>query len=604
MPISLTERFLEQYAAEKVPVVNVPLFNRTTFDRVQAKHPNFVFDGAGVDVDIDIRKQGEWLMMEDGSQVWRLEIKAAGASQLTLLYDDFWLPKGAKFYLYTPNENQIRGAFTHKNNKESGKFSTEKTIGESVILEYYEPAFIEAPARIHINKVMQQLPTGRSRGQFGFDASSDCHININCSQGASFQKEKRGVVRIVMFLESDEGTFLGYCSGSLVNNTAQDKTPYVLTAYHCIVDGFSPLYDQWQFNFGYEAATCDNPDSEPSFQTVIGAQQIAGRQDPDFLLVKIASDIPPSFRPYFNGWNSAMNALPTQSAMIHHPCGDIKKITVDTNNTASIFSQTINWAEYTSSPSTHFRLDFDQGFSQVGASGSPLFGGDGLLYGQLHGGSINLAACDIINLFYGRLHTSWDSNSDTTRLKDWLDPTNSGVRTLAGYDPYSNMATFNGLLQTPDNEGIGGVQILFESTDTTLQLETDDNGQFNAVLPQNATYRLTFNKNIGPLNGVSTFDLVKIRQHILGIVPFDTKFKEIAGDANISGSITTFDMIEIQKVILGINKTFPAAPSWVFVSPDGNLFNILTLNDLQPTVNLSFFGVKIGDVNHSADPSK
>jgi hypothetical protein len=57
-------------------------------------------------------------------------------------------------------------------------------------------------------------------------------------------------------------------------------------------------------------------------------------------------------------------------------------------------------------------------------------------------------------------------------------------------------------------------------------------------------------------------------------------------------------------VILGINKTFPAAPSWVFVSPDVNLFNILTLNDLQPTVNLSFFGVKIGDVNHSADPSK
>jgi len=115
---------------------------------------------------------------------------------------------------------------------------------------------------------------------------------------------------------------------------------------------------------------------------------------------------------------------------------------------------------------------------------------------------------------------------------------------------------------------------------------------------------LTFSKGGDVLNGVTTFDIVQIRRHILGLAPFEGVFQTVAADANISGTVTTFDILELQRLILGISATLPNAPSWGFVSPQGNLFNILTLNDLQPEVNLSIIGVKIGDVNFSADPLK
>lgn len=603
MPISLAESFLEKHVADEIPEVAIPIPDRVTFERVKAQHPNFAFESSGVKTQISLQNDGEWIAMEDGSRIWRLKITAKGAENLTLLYDDFWLPKDAKFFLYTENERQILGAFTYENNKKSGKFSTATTYGESVYLEYHEPTIFTGQARISINKVLQKLPSGRSDGDFGFGASEDCHININCEQGNGYQDYKRGVVRVMLILQekNGDGIFSGFCSGSLVNNTEQDQTPYLLTAFHCIVEGFDPVFDQWQFTFGYETASCENPNAEPILKTVVGAELVAGKQDPDFLLVKISTAIPSAFSPYFAGWNRAADAIPQNTAMIHHPCGDIKKITVDNQNTASISARTLNWEAYTSTANSHFRVDFDEGFSQVGASGSPLFGDDGLLYGQLHGGTINFNACTITELFYGRLAVSWEGDDASNRLSDWLDPTNSGVMTLEGLDPFGHLANFIGFIQTPIGEGVGGATVLLEGTDSTTAVQTNEDGLFITQLPRTSAYRLTFSKNADPLNGVTTFDIVKIRRHILGLEPFDDNFKLVAADVNLSGSVTTFDMIEIQKLILGINNQFTNAPSWGFVSPQGNLFNVLTLNDLQPNVNLNIIGLKIGDVNYSAD---
>lgn len=603
-PISLTESFLEVHAEDKIPQEIIPLFNRGKFARAKALHPNFAFESAAVDTKINLQESGEWMDLADGGRLWRLKITAPGVAGMTLLYDDFFIPADAKFFLYTENETQILGAFTSANNKASGQFSTATTYGESVYLEYHEPPRVNEQPRISINKILQIPSTGRSRGDFGFGASVDCHINVNCETGNDSQVSKRGVVRIMLVLrDSTNGDiFAGFCSGALMNNTAQDQTPYILTAFHCIVEGFTPLYDQWQFNFGYEASGCENPATEPFTRTLVGAEQISGRQDPDFLLVKISTPIPSSFRPFYAGWNRAEEVVPQNGIMIHHPCGDIKKITKDNQNTAEIHNRTINWTEYTSTPNSHFNLVLDEGYSQVGASGSPIFGSDGLVYGQLHGGNTNLADCKIGNLYFGRLATSWDNESVTARLKDYLDPLNTGTATLEGLDPFGNLANFTGFLQTPEGEGISGVNIAIESVDTSLSVQTDEEGLFFLQLPRTAAYQLTFEKTGEILNGVTTFDIVQIRSHILGINQFDDNFKPVAADVNLSGSVTTFDIITLQKLILGISQSFDNAPSWGFVSPQGNLFNILTLNDLQEEVVLSLLGLKIGDVNYSANP--
>lgn len=118
-------------------------------------------------------------------------------------------------------------------------------------------------------------------------------------------------------------------------------------------------------------------------------------------------------------------------------------------------------------------------------------------------------------------------------------------------------------------------------------------------------------KNINPLNGVSTFDMVLIARHILGIQFLDSPYKIIAADANHSGSVSTIDLIEIRKLILGIIPTFSNNTSWRFVdssfvfSNSQNPFQSsfpeeCSFPGVSGTISKTFIGMKIGDVNKSA----
>ncbi len=116
----------------------------------------------------------------------------------------------------------------------------------------------------------------------------------------------------------------------------------------------------------------------------------------------------------------------------------------------------------------------------------------------------------------------------------------------------------------------------------------------------------------GWLNGVSSYDLVLISRHILGLDTLDTPYRIIAGDANRSGSLTTFDIVVLRKLILGIDTAIVGNTSWRFVPADFVFPN--PINPFQTAIpdsiaidpqgasqpNLDFIGIKIGDLNASA----
>ena len=107
---------------------------------------------------------------------------------------------------------------------------------------------------------------------------------------------------------------------------------------------------------------------------------------------------------------------------------------------------------------------------------------------------------------------------------------------------------------------------------------------------QNASYTILPVKNSDPLQGLSTYDLLKITAHILGIQPFQFPWQAIAADMNCSGSVTTFDVVEGRKVILGITGGFSGCggATWRFVAePDGDASNGSCLN---------FRGIRLGDI--------
>jgi hypothetical protein len=131
-------------------------------------------------------------------------------------------------------------------------------------------------------------------------------------------------------------------------------------------------------------------------------------------------------------------------------------------------------------------------------------------------------------------------------------------------------------------------------------------------LIQGADYTITPQYDEDHLNGVSTFDLVLISKHILGVTPLGSPYKIIAADANKSNSVTTFDLVEIRKLILFINTEFPNNTSWRFVdksfvfpnasNPFASTFpEVINLNDVtSDMLNNNFVAVKVGDVNGSA----
>ena len=161
-----------------------------------------------------------------------------------------------------------------------------------------------------------------------------------------------------------------------------------------------------------------------------------------------------------------------------------------------------------------------------------------------------------------------------------------------------------------NGENVQSVSIAVNGADEK-SMTTSADGHYQFVLSMGGDYTITPEKDMNPLNGVSTFDLVLISKHILGISQFDTPYKYIAADVNKSGSITAFDMVQLRQLILNITSEFPNNDSWRFVeggyeftsaNPAAESFNeFMSINNLSADMpNMDFTAVKVGDVNGNA----
>jgi len=374
--------------------------------------------GQPFDVDYTLDNSGTWDDLADGGRVWRLMIRCPGAYSINLLYDTYRLPPGARLFVYDDSRQMVLGAFTERNNKDHFKFATAPVKGDVTIVEYYEPAEVRGLGKISISRVVhgyRNVFFGGDKDVTGFGDSGPCNNNVNCPEGVPWQNEIRSVAMIL--------TGGGYriCTGALVNNVREDATPYFLTANHCLGGESS-----WIFMFNYESPTCSNIDG-PTDYTVQGSILRATYSTSDFALLQLTEQPPDSYNVYFAGWSNV--DTPSQSSTgIHHPSGDIKKISFDYDPvTSTEYLQT--------SGTTHWRIgNWEDGTTEPGSSGSPLFDQNHRIVGQLHGG---YASCySITPDWYGKFATSWNGGgSSSTRLKDWLDPDNTGATTLDGYDP-------------------------------------------------------------------------------------------------------------------------------------------------------------------------
>jgi lysyl endopeptidase len=258
-------------------------------------------------------------------------------------------------------------------------------------------------------------------------SSQDCEVDIACPQGDLYRNVQRAVVRLII-----DNSWL--CSGTMLNNTANDQRPFLLTANHCIDNARSAANTVFYFN--YESPECDGVQSDypsPNLFTLSGSNLRATKNDAegvlDFTLLELLQLVPEHYNAYYAGW-SATSAPPEYSICIHHPVGDVKKISLDFDK-AGTYSFSIPGNSY--DENSHWRIfKWDLGTTEGGSSGSALFNNKMQVVGDLTGGE---ASCDYpYNDFYSKFNVAFHKYADSSQqLQHWLDPLNLGVYQWSGY---------------------------------------------------------------------------------------------------------------------------------------------------------------------------
>lgn len=375
------------------------------------------------EVNFSPANSGTWAFTEDGYKCWRLNIRSEGALSINLIFNEFELPEGSLLYIYNKDKSHVLGAFTSANNKVSGKFAVSPVRGEEVVVHYETPDSVESEIPFVIKQVNHDflgILEKDSRRPLGVPAGS-CNVDVNCELGEEWDEVKNAVCRMIV-----KG--IEICTGTLINNTAEDMRPYVLSADHC--------YDEWEYaeesvyTFNYESPYCAPLDGDPS-NSVSGAIMKAKFDSLDFALVELSIVPPPEYRPYFAGWDRESKASDS-TVSIHHPYGDIKKIALDED--PPVISDYDSGSDYI--PNAFFKIiRWDEGVTEVGSSGGPLFSTEKLLMGTLTGGAARCGSP--VKDYFSRFELAWDYKSDSTRqLKHWLDPTGTGETKLDGKQFY------------------------------------------------------------------------------------------------------------------------------------------------------------------------
>jgi hypothetical protein len=384
----------------------------------------------------DYERHGKHETLRDGMHLWRLSVAVPGALATSLYFSRFNLPEGSRLFVYNPSRTRLLGAYTGANNNRMQSFATELLYGDHFIVEYNAPRDAPDPV-IVLSEIAYAYRgiTDYTEPSDGFGGSGKCQVNVACSEGDPWGNLKRSVVRI----QIKRATGNVWCSGVIVNNVRNDGTPYILTADHCGRYSTPTDLSQWLFYFNYQGNACADPLTEPALKSMTGAELIAhgglgGNAGSDFYLVKLNEAIPDSYQPYFSGW-SRIDTPPSDSGVgIHHPQGDIKKISTYRNpliqtvwtGGSKLAHWQVNWSE----------TENGHGTTEGGSSGSPIFDSQGLLVGTLTGGDSSCDSADL-NLpdYYGMFSYSWDKNGTDSNevLKVWLDPDNTNIMTLNGW---------------------------------------------------------------------------------------------------------------------------------------------------------------------------
>jgi len=360
------------------------------------------------------------------------------AQGVALHFDDFHLPAGAELWVTDAEGTWQEGPYDFRDNDDHGRIATGDVPGEWAVLRLQVPAELSGTVRLHIEGAAALFrDVDGARG-----GSQPCEVDVACPEIQGWECQRDATVRLSII--ENGGSYL--CSGAMVNTTALDCRQYMLTALHCASNADDDDFALLKVYYNYERPECGEGNGllnrrRTGVIRLADSDDIQGSnfQGSDFLLVEVEDAIPTSWPVYFAGWDASGSGS-GEGVGIHHPSGDVKKISTYTQNTSSISLGDFgsHWRVYWVETVT------EHGVTEGGSSGSHLFNEEGLSIGTLSAG---LSACTNGGAgagtgpnqpdYYGKMSFHWDDNPNPAdeKLELWLDPENTGQTVLHGAYP-------------------------------------------------------------------------------------------------------------------------------------------------------------------------
>ncbi|MEO8588143.1 MAG: T9SS type A sorting domain-containing protein [Flavobacteriales bacterium] len=372
-------------------------------------------------VDFDLFNSGVWSTLGNGDRIWRLAIECPGAFSINFEFNDYVVPEGAQVFVYN-EAGEVLGSFEEGSNPGHTELGVTQLAGDRITIEYVEPLAVRGQGRLRVGQVTHAYRDimGLTKG---LGDSGSCNNNVICPVGDNWRAQIRAVAMITVGGQ-------GLCTGQLINNCDDDGTPYFITANHCL--GGS---NTWVFRFNWQSPVCASNSNGPTNQTVSGSTLLASSGGSDVGLLQLNSVPPASYNVYYTGWDKSGAVSPSVTC-IHHPSGDIKKISFENNPVSN--------GNFGGASCWHISA-WDDGTTEPGSSGSGLWNNNGLFIGQLYGGEADCS--NNVNDYFGRFSVSYPL------LATWLGScgnTHPGYPQTVGMDEVEHPDLFS-VLPNPTN---------------------------------------------------------------------------------------------------------------------------------------------------------
>ena len=426
-------------SGQEIPeiIVSTDVFQKE-FKSIRNQTYNDNTIGKKIELESAFTKNNNLLLKKGNFYTYQVRISTDEGFGMIVYFDKLMLPSGSSIMAYSDNKKQKVGPFYENNNTMTNAFALPLINNNSLIVEAKIPLSKYADFEMDISEIGCVVMSGNDEKHTkGFGDTESCYVNVNCTEGEPWAKQKRAVVRYTYTQDGE----IGNCSGSLINNTALDDKNFFLTAQHCAMGASADELGQAIFYFNYESPDCDNPPNDDGLldETVVGCTRIAASGDgndpggapdgSDFHLFEL-NPIPDSYNIYYAGWNrNDVDNLSGPGSIIQHPLSDIKKISF-----VSEFIQALTGSDLEAVTTT--TAGGQGGNVEANASGSAMFDNMKLVVGTISYGSTGCVTSGFNSGAGGKFFYHWDQNGteNNRKLSPWLDPSNTGVMTLEGKD--------------------------------------------------------------------------------------------------------------------------------------------------------------------------